>query len=68
MMLEFYGLEAGLRHARKHLGWYLDRFVPSTTVEEKVQIMTSKNTNEVIAVMRGALERGANEDASRKAA
>ncbi|WP_407808322.1 tRNA-dihydrouridine synthase, partial [Staphylococcus aureus] len=28
MMLEFYGREAGLRHARKHLGWYLDRFAP----------------------------------------
>lgn len=68
MMLDFYGLEAGLRHARKHLGWYLDRFAPSTTVEEKVQIMTSKNTNEVIAVLRGALERGAQDDASRKAA
>jgi hypothetical protein len=37
-------------------------------VEEKVQIMTSKNTNEVIAVLRGALERGAQDDASRKAA
>ena len=27
MLLE-YGREQGLRHARKHLGWYLDRFAP----------------------------------------
>ncbi len=25
-MLAFYGEQAGIRHARKHLGWYLDRF------------------------------------------
>ncbi|WP_296016418.1 tRNA dihydrouridine synthase DusB [uncultured Agrobacterium sp.] len=68
MMLEFYGLEAGLRHARKHLGWYLDRFAPSTTPEEKVLMMTSKNTREVIAVLGGALRRGADDDAARKAA
>ena len=24
-MLSLYGIESGLRQARKHLGWYLDR-------------------------------------------
>lgn len=44
MMLEFYGREAGLRHARKHLGWYLDRSAPDIATPEKAQIMTSRDT------------------------
>ena len=27
-MLSLYGVESGLRQARKHLGWYLDRHAP----------------------------------------
>lgn len=27
-MLDLYGVGQGMRHARKHLGWYLDRFAP----------------------------------------
>ena len=29
-MLSLYGIESGLRQARKHLGWYLDRHAPRT--------------------------------------
>lgn len=68
MMLEFYGKEAGLRHARKHLGWYLDRFAPETTTPEKAQIMTSRDTGEVAGLLRSALSENAGEDAARKAA
>lgn len=68
MMLELYGVEAGLRHARKHLGWYLDRFAPEMQPGDKGLIMTSKNTSEVIAILRSALESSAEQAAARKAA
>ena len=55
MMLEFYGREAGLRHARKHLGWYLDRFAPDLPVDEKAAIMVSKEPAEVTRRMVSAL-------------
>ncbi|MFF2321363.1 tRNA dihydrouridine synthase DusB [Agrobacterium sp. NPDC058088] len=68
MMLEFYGREAGLRHARKHLGWYLDRFAPEIDTPDKAQIMTSRDTGEVADLLRSALYANAGEDAARKAA
>ncbi|MET0748543.1 MAG: tRNA dihydrouridine synthase DusB, partial [Rhizobium sp.] len=37
-MLDFYGEHVGIRHARKHLGWYLDRHA---TGADKARIMTS---------------------------
>ncbi|OHV81538.1 tRNA dihydrouridine synthase DusB [Rhizobium sp. LCM 4573] len=55
MMLEFYGREAGLRHARKHLGWYLDRFAADLPVDEKAAIMVSKDPAEVTRRMVSAL-------------
>ncbi|WP_428428485.1 tRNA dihydrouridine synthase DusB [Pararhizobium sp.] len=48
MMLEFYGADIGLRHARKHLGWYLGLFAPQLAAPEKAAIMTS--TDPVIAL------------------
>ncbi len=68
MMLEFYGREAGLRHARKHLGWYLERFAPEMATSDKTQIMTSRDTGEVADLLRSALHANAGEDAARKAA
>lgn len=41
MMLEFYGLQIGLRHARKHVGWYIERFAPSLSSADKAAILTS---------------------------
>jgi nifR3 family TIM-barrel protein len=41
MMLEFYGVEVGLRHARKHVAWYLDRAAPDMAGPEKAAILTS---------------------------
>lgn len=55
MMLDFYGREAGLRHARKHLGWYLDRFAPRMPSEDKAAIMVSKDPQEVMGRMTAAL-------------
>ena len=68
MMLEFYGREAGLRHARKHLGWYLDRFAPEFTTPDKAKIMTSRDTGEVADLLRSALCDTAGKEAARKAA
>jgi tRNA-dihydrouridine synthase len=44
MMLDFYGLEAGLRHARKHVGWYLERFAPGLVGADKAAIMTARDS------------------------
>lgn len=68
MMLEFYGREAGLRHARKHLGWYLDRFALEIATPDKVKIMTSRDTGEVADLLRYALCDTAGKEAARKAA
>jgi tRNA-dihydrouridine synthase B len=62
MMLEFYGEAVAVRHARKHLGWYLERFAPDLSGEGKAAIMTSRDPDDVIArfgdaVAAGAVER-----------
>ncbi len=49
MMLEFYGETVAVRHARKHLGWYLERFAPDLPGEQKAAIMTSRDPDDVIA-------------------
>jgi nifR3 family TIM-barrel protein len=51
-MLSAYGTEVGVRHARKHLGWYLQRHAPNTSSAEKAGIMTSQNTAQVIESLR----------------
>ena len=55
-MLRFYGREAGLRHARKHLGWYLDRLAPHVAPEEKSTIFRSVEPDEVMSRMMQALQ------------
>ncbi|WP_183715178.1 MULTISPECIES: tRNA dihydrouridine synthase DusB [unclassified Rhizobium] len=59
MMLEFYGETVGIRHARKHLSWYLDRYASATAGTDKAKIMTSKDSGEVAASFRAALQAGA---------
>ncbi len=54
-MLELYGREAGLRHARKQLGWYLDRYAADLPVEDKAAIMISKDPADVSRRMIAAL-------------
>lgn len=55
MMLDFYGAEAGLRHARKHLGWYLQRFAPGLCGAAKAEIMTARDGAFVAARLAAAL-------------
>jgi tRNA-dihydrouridine synthase B len=45
--LALYGFEQGIRHARKHLGWYLDRFAPDTESSLRSAILTGLNVNEI---------------------
>lgn len=55
MMLEHYGANVGIRHARKHLGWYLDRQAPDLAAQAKAAIMTSKDAGFVADALRRAL-------------
>ena len=61
MMLEHYGEQAGVRHARKHLGWYLDSLAPATPGEVRKEIMTGQNAEAVATLFAEALEAGSNE-------
>jgi nifR3 family TIM-barrel protein len=58
MMLDFYGVEAGLRHARKHVGWYLERFAPGFTGPAKAEIMTARDSDAVADRLATALLAG----------
>ncbi|WP_183481748.1 tRNA dihydrouridine synthase DusB [Martelella radicis] len=64
-MLSFYGKDVGVRHARKHLGWYLERLAPNIDGAERAHIMTETNPDRVIARLDAALSRA---DGERKAA
>ncbi|MET0576729.1 MAG: tRNA dihydrouridine synthase DusB [Mesorhizobium sp.] len=53
-MLSLYGVESGLRQARKHLGWYLARHAASVSAEQRRAIMTGLQPQSVIAELREA--------------
>ena len=53
-MLSLYGEQQGLRHARKHLGWYLDRNCPARLPQTRAAIMTSTDPLHVIQAIRAA--------------
>ncbi len=55
MMLEFYGREAGSRHARKHLGWYLDCNAPHTDPAEKSALFVEQDPAVVVKRLRQLL-------------
>lgn len=49
-MLDHYGPATGIRHSRKHLGWYLDRFAAAGAFvppSERKAIMTATDPNDV---------------------
>lgn len=68
MMLEFYSDAIGIRHARKHLAWYLDRHAPAIPSEEKAAIMTSKDGREVAERFHTALQAAAEARVSQRKA
>ncbi|MFA3915511.1 tRNA dihydrouridine synthase DusB [Ruegeria hyattellae] len=53
-MLGFYGSELGLRVARKHLGWYMDR--AGTSAAQRRQVLTSRDSDEVLHLLASALD------------
>ncbi|MFC5385461.1 tRNA dihydrouridine synthase DusB [Aquamicrobium segne] len=56
-MLTLYGVESGLRQARKHLGWYLDRHAPNITLEQRKSVLTCGEPAKVISLMLGILSK-----------
>ncbi|MGE7369304.1 tRNA dihydrouridine synthase DusB [Neorhizobium sp. NPDC001467] len=55
MMLDFHGREAGLRHARKHLGWYLDCNAPQTAAADRSALMIERDPAVVVSRLRELL-------------
>ncbi|MET3521362.1 tRNA dihydrouridine synthase DusB [Mesorhizobium abyssinicae] len=53
-MLSLYGIESGLRQARKHLGWYLDRHAAGVSPELRKRILTSFVPDEIVGGLRRA--------------
>jgi tRNA-dihydrouridine synthase B len=53
-MLSLYGVESGLRQARKHLGWYLGHHAVETPAQLRAQIMTAIDPRAVIAGIHAA--------------
>lgn len=52
-MLVHYGSRTGIRHSRKHLGWYLDRHLGDTLARnDRASIMTMTEPVEVIAALQ----------------
>ena len=57
-MLALYGVESGLRQARKHLGWYLERHAAAAAPDLRKAIMTGLEPRQVIAALREAFLAG----------
>ncbi|MCR6501934.1 tRNA dihydrouridine synthase DusB [Shinella sp. CPCC 101442] len=55
MMLDFYGVEGGLRHARKHVGWYLERYAAGMAGAAKAEIMTARDSAFVAERLQSAI-------------
>lgn len=55
MTLDFHGTLPGLRHARKHIGWTLDRFGGAVPPDVRTRLLTSQDPEFVVAAMRGIL-------------
>ena len=51
-MLSLYGSATGVRHARKHLGWYLDRHAQALEPAGRHAIMTGTDPEQVAAALR----------------
>jgi tRNA-dihydrouridine synthase B len=50
-MLSLYGVDVGVRQARKHLGWYLDRHAAAGRPELRREILTTKEPRRVIELL-----------------
>jgi tRNA-dihydrouridine synthase B len=50
-----YGNEQGIRHARKHLGWYLDVFAPQADATDRAGLLTSTDMEDVHRRIHGII-------------
>ena len=55
-MLLLYGVDSGLRQARKHLGWYLDRHAPEVDPALRGRILTATDPSLVIRLLCEAFD------------
>ncbi len=55
-MLSFHGTQSGLRQARKHLGWYLDRHAPGVPSDLRAAILRADDPAVVTRLVRRAFE------------
>jgi nifR3 family TIM-barrel protein len=51
-MLSHYGAGAGIRHARKHLAWYLDRYGAAAGKASRREILTGEDPRQVVRALR----------------
>lgn len=59
-MLKHYGDRTGIRHSRKHLGWYLDRHIGDQLIPaDRASIMTMTDPQQVIALLTGIFNKTA---------
>lgn len=57
-MLDHYGSQTGIRHARKHLGWYMDRHAGHAfTPTDKAELMTLTDRAAVVEALRRIFQR-----------
>ncbi|MDB5551081.1 MAG: dus [Rhizobium sp.] len=67
MTLDFYGTEGGLRHARKHVGWYLERHAGLVPSGVKSEVLTSRDPEFVVATVKRLILEAAASDLSEAA-
>ena len=67
-MLSLYGVESGLRQARKHLGWYLDRHASAVDADTRRRVMTGIDPADVVQALREAFARGVSSGLDEEAA
>jgi tRNA-dihydrouridine synthase B len=53
-VLSHYGTGQGVRIARKHLGWYLDRFAPVLSPSLRAAVLTGTDPSQVLTCIRAA--------------
>ena len=57
-MLSHYGAQVGSRHARKHLGWYLDAHATGCPPKFRQAMMTAEEPRQVISIIRSIFSGG----------
>lgn len=51
-MLSAYGVQVGVRHARKHFGWYISNHAPNVDHALKFDVLTNTNPAQVLSALK----------------